>query len=73
MARSFNVSGPCRPDKHYMVDLESRLEEIRQMIDAGEYFVINRARQYGKGDYQKDPAYGGRSGSNEGKAVLAGR
>ncbi|MEY8413881.1 AAA-like domain-containing protein [Lachnospiraceae bacterium 62-26] len=48
MARSFNVSGPCRPDKHYMVDLESRLEEIRQMIDAGEYFVINRARQYGK-------------------------
>lgn len=48
MARCFNVSGPCRSDKHYMVNLQSRLEEIRQMIDNGEYFVINKARQYGK-------------------------
>jgi len=31
-----------------MVNLQSRLEEIRQMIDDGEYFVINKARQYGK-------------------------
>ena len=48
MARCFNVSGPCRTDKHYMVNLLFRLEEIRQMIDDGEYFVINKARQYGK-------------------------
>ncbi len=33
---------------HYMVNLESRLEEVRCLIDGGEYFSINRARQYGK-------------------------
>lgn len=31
-----------------MVDLTSRLQEIRKMIDDGEYFTINQARQYGK-------------------------
>lgn len=31
-----------------MVDLTSRLQAIRKMVDAGDYFVINRARQYGK-------------------------
>ena len=31
-----------------MVNLESRLEEVRCLIDGGEYFSINRARQYGK-------------------------
>ncbi len=31
-----------------MVNLESRLAEIKKMIDAGKYFTINRGRQYGK-------------------------
>lgn len=31
-----------------MVDLGSRLKEIREMIDEGAYFTINKARQYGK-------------------------
>lgn len=48
MVKTFNVNGACRPAKHYMIDLASRLEEIRDMVDAGEYFTINRARQYGK-------------------------
>lgn len=48
MAKIFNINGACRPDKHYMVDLRSRLEKIKKMVDAEEYFVINRARQYGK-------------------------
>ncbi|MCD8021721.1 MAG: AAA-like domain-containing protein [Lachnospiraceae bacterium] len=48
MAKVFNVNGPCRPQKHYMVDLESRLIAIKKMVDDGEYFTINRARQYGK-------------------------
>ncbi|MCD7814083.1 MAG: ATP-binding protein [Lachnospiraceae bacterium] len=48
MTKTFNVNGVCRPDKHYMVDLTSRLEEIRRMVDSGAYFTINRARQYGK-------------------------
>ncbi|MCD8134099.1 MAG: ATP-binding protein [Clostridiales bacterium] len=48
MAKKFNVYGACRPAKHYMVDLASRLEKIKNMVDDGDYFTINRARQYGK-------------------------
>ncbi len=48
MAKIFNINGACEPDRHYMVALQPRLKEIRAMIDAGEYFTINKARQYGK-------------------------
>ena len=46
--REFNTTGLCIPSKHYMVDLSERVLEIRKLIDAGKYFTINRARQYGK-------------------------
>lgn len=48
MYKSFNTDGNCDPKLHYMVSLSSRLKEIKSMIDAGKYFTINRARQYGK-------------------------
>ena len=48
MSKRFNVDGICYPEEHYMVDLNDRLEEIRRLIEDGKYFVINRARQYGK-------------------------
>ena len=48
MARCFNVTGSCNPKLHYMVDIQSKLEEIKKLVDAGAYFTINRARQYGK-------------------------
>ena len=48
MAKRFNVTGLCVPEKHYMVDMSKRIGQIRQMVDAGDYFTINRARQYGK-------------------------
>ncbi|MCD8131978.1 MAG: ATP-binding protein [Lachnospiraceae bacterium] len=48
MVRYFNVNGLCRPEKHYMVDLSSRLKQIKRMVDNGDYFTINRGRQYGK-------------------------
>ena len=48
MKRRFNITGLCIPEKHYMVDIKSRLEEIRVLIEEGAYFTINRARQYGK-------------------------
>lgn len=48
MAKTFNVTGLCIPEKHYMVDLGERVREIRKMVDRGDYFCINRARQYGK-------------------------
>lgn len=31
-----------------MVDISGRLREIKKMVDTGHYFMINRARQYGK-------------------------
>lgn len=48
MGKVFNVNGACRPDRHYMVNLSQRLEEIRDMVEKGQYFTINKARQYGK-------------------------
>lgn len=48
MSKSFNTDGSCDPRLHYMVDLSGRLQEIKSMVDAGKYFTINRARQYGK-------------------------
>ena len=48
MAKVFNVTADCKPEAHYMVDMKKRLEEIKGMVDAGKYFTINRARQYGK-------------------------
>ena len=48
MAKKFNVTANCKPNLHYMVKLDSRLAEIKEMVDEGEYFTINRARQYGK-------------------------
>lgn len=46
--RIFNISGDCKPGFHYMVDITSRLRAIKAMVDQGQYFTINRARQYGK-------------------------
>lgn len=48
MAKFFNTAGCCDPELNYMVDLTSRLAEIKNMVDAGMYFTINRARQFGK-------------------------
>lgn len=48
VGKKFNISGTCLSDRHYMVDPSSRLEKIGSMVENGEYFVVNRARQYGK-------------------------
>lgn len=48
MPRRFNVTGSCNPKFHYMVDITGRLKKIRELIDNGSYFTVNRARQYGK-------------------------
>ncbi len=48
MEKFFNVTGKCYKDKHYMVDISQRVAEIKKMVDRGEYFCINRGRQYGK-------------------------
>lgn len=46
--KTFNTAGTCRPNEHYMVDITERLEIIRKMVAKGDYFCINRGRQYGK-------------------------
>ena len=48
MNRYFNVTGCCNPQEHYMVNLDSRLAQIKKMVDRGQYFSINKGRQYGK-------------------------
>ncbi len=48
MAKYFNTVAVCRPNQHYMVDITDKLEQICKMVDAGQYFTINKARQYGK-------------------------
>lgn len=44
----FNVTGLCIPEKHYMVDISSKVKKILEMVDRGDYFTINRPRQFGK-------------------------
>lgn len=47
--RKFNTTGVCVPSQHYMVDTNDIVNEIiEDYIEAGEYFTISRARQYGK-------------------------
>ena len=48
MERYFNITGCCNPQEHYMVNLDSRLAQIKKMVDKGQYFSINKGRQYGK-------------------------
>ena len=48
MRKRFNVTGSCNPEWHYMVDNAKRFKAVEDLIDSGEYFTINRARQYGK-------------------------
>ena len=46
--KRFNVTGTCVGMEHYMVDISKKLDEIEKLVDGKRYFVINRARQYGK-------------------------
>ncbi len=48
MKKYFNITGLCVPEKHYMVDIRERVAQVRDMVVRGDYFTINRARQYGK-------------------------
>ena len=48
VGKYFNVNGICYPEEHYMVNSKTRLAEIKKLVDEKEYFVMNRARQYGK-------------------------
>ena len=48
MAKKFNITGTCIPSRHYMADTSAKLKRVMALIEDGEYFTINRPRQYGK-------------------------
>lgn len=48
MKKKFNITGVCYPHLHYMMDNSQKMKAVRTMVEAGEYFIINRPRQYGK-------------------------
>ncbi len=43
MQRYFNTEGCCKPDIHYMVRLDERLDKIKRLfVDKGKYFIIQQ-------------------------------
>lgn len=44
----FNTTGKCIPSMHYMVDISRQVEAAAKLVRSGNYFCINRGRQYGK-------------------------
>lgn len=47
--KRFNTTSICIPSLHYMEDMTDVVDRIiADYIEQGEYFTINRARQYGK-------------------------
>lgn len=36
MGKTFNVTGTCRPDRHYMVDLRDRVTKSRGKAESGD-------------------------------------
>ena len=44
----FNTTGICLPEKNFMVDTTKKIDQILKMVYRGQYFIINRPRQYGK-------------------------
>ena len=48
MRKKFNDTGLCVPDRHYMADISEKLDRIVRLIEDGQYFAINRPRQFGK-------------------------
>ncbi len=48
MKRFFNTTGTCIPSLHFTADISGKVQQVMEMITRGDYFTINRPRQYGK-------------------------
>ncbi|MEZ4294712.1 MAG: ATP-binding protein [Polyangiaceae bacterium] len=48
MERSFNTTGPCFADEHYMLPPERRLGRVLDLLRHNKYFVLHAGRQTGK-------------------------
>ncbi|MDR0622052.1 MAG: ATP-binding protein [Deltaproteobacteria bacterium] len=49
----FNTTGPCIPEKHYMLPVLPRLPGVNEMIDKENYFILHAPRQSGKTTFLK--------------------
>ncbi|MGW6499926.1 AAA family ATPase [Nonomuraea angiospora] len=47
-AKYFNTTGPCDPQRHYMLPPTQRLPQARALIDMDRFFVLHAPRQTGK-------------------------
>jgi hypothetical protein len=48
MNRIFNTTGTCIPTRHFVADISGKVAQVMELIARGDYFTINRPRQYGK-------------------------
>lgn len=48
MQKKFNITGTCIPGRHYIANISGKLEQLLEMVTNGDYFTINRPRQYVK-------------------------
>lgn len=46
--KTFNLTGRCFPDEHFVADVSGKFQQILELIEYKKYFVINRPRQFGK-------------------------
>ena len=46
--KRFNTTGKCNPKIHYMVNIDGQVDAAATLVRQGDYFCINRGRQYGK-------------------------
>lgn len=37
MSKKFNTAAVCIPSEHYMVNIDDRLKQIKQLVDEGKY------------------------------------
>src|SRR5438045_9117080 len=44
----FNIAGPCRPQDHYMLPPERRLEPVLRLVEERAFFTLHAGRQTGK-------------------------
>jgi hypothetical protein len=48
MTKKFNITGNCVSRLHYMADASAKMKGILALVENGEYFTMNRPRQFGK-------------------------
>jgi len=46
--KSFNITGPCLAEYHYMIPALDRCSELLDLVKRGKYFVLHAPRQTGK-------------------------